>query len=202
MSSEAMQTPLHGVVRIGIGLWIGATTTALLLAISCTGLSGTFEGAPFPIGSKDDALDKPDLLGVWEYSDPEDGSFSRLSFSTYGDRAYRFTLSDEDESDALSGTAFLVDVEGAQILNLELANTPKLQASGYLHFLVSLFPPGSLTLRLVEGGDGMPVPRDDPIALNAFVKEHAHDDSLYGEPVIYQRVALWARTTLYTSFLE
>jgi hypothetical protein len=108
MSSEAAQGPLPGVVRIG--LWIGAATTALLLAISCTGVSVTFEGAPFPIGSKDDALDKPGLLGVWEYSDPG--------------------------------------------------------------------------------------------ALYAFVKEHAHDDSLYGEPVVYQRVALWARTTLYTSLLE
>ena len=87
-----------------------------------------------------------------------------------------------------------VDVDGAQIMNLELASTPDLQAHGYLHFLFSLFPPDSLTLRLVEGREEMPIPYDDPEGLYAFVEEHAHDGSLYGDPVVYKRVQLWSRS--------
>ena len=166
------------------GYLVGLAGLLIALAAGCEGieLDLTLNGPPYPVGEWRERINDPALLGIWTAIDPN-SDVTTLSIRRSA-RSYKVELVADDGETMQFGDSFAVQLDSVRFLNLAL-EPPH---SGYVHLRYESYPPGMLTILVLEGEEGIEITTAKEFT--AFIQANLDRTELYADPLVFRREQL------------
>jgi len=169
-----------------------ATALVLAATLGCDEMEVLFEGAPYPIGTENQAVFDAGLIGVW-HSVPMGDESMQLTVRSRDGRTYEVEMSESDDNPGYVMSGFVVDVDGIRYLNGRLEKVTGFRVSGYMLLRYQLEVPDGLVLASVDSDGWAERGVASADGLLRYLQAHRADDTLYSEATHFRRVSLWGR---------